>query len=706
VTQGKRQKAKGKRICTFAFCLFPFAFLACGRHKLGPDELDRNRLFAEILKREDRRTAGDDEFFPTELERSPHPEVREWCAVALGRIGDPRALPWLYRGLRSEYASVRAAAAFGIGEIEDRATLEAEGREVAPGAAREVAAALDDPAPAVRMRAIEALGKLGRPAEAAVLLRHLEQISYRGAPEERTYFGLAITALQRLNQPAAVPYLERLAQEPDPELQWRAANALYRMRARAACATFARLLRNPDPDVRAHAARGLGICEDPEPAKALLPLVGAGSPLSVRVQAVAALGSLKSRRAVAAIRGALKASPISPANPDPVNFAVVAAGALASIGGPEAEQAVVPLLGCEGPVANAALVALARLCGGDARFFRLTRDVRLASPEAMRAWAQALGELGGAESIARLEDLLSAGGAEATAAVPAIVSALARARAPRLDALLDHFLQSRDGVTVRAAIAAYRPDDGVGAPWRRLIRAYAAFAPRNDVETKAAIAGALARWAAEPEVSAALGVMCHDRERGARSAAARALRSARVAGVPDDPGPAESTTTELTYNLLASQRKERTRALVETTRGAIEIELFREDAPLTVANFVSLARRGFYDGLSFMRVVPYFVIQGGDPRNDMEGGPGYTIRCEINLRPFERGSVGMALAGKDTGGSQFFITLSPQPHLDGGYTCFGRVTSGMSAADRMTAGDRIVRVTISEDKTWIDFRRY
>ncbi|PYV16648.1 MAG: peptidyl-prolyl cis-trans isomerase, partial [Acidobacteria bacterium] len=106
------------------------------------------------------------------------------------------------------------------------------------------------------------------------------------------------------------------------------------------------------------------------------------------------------------------------------------------------------------------------------------------------------------------------------------------------------------------------------------------------------------------------------------------------------------------------------------------------------------------------RVVPYFVIQGGDPRNDMEGGPGYTIRCEINLRPFERGSVGMALAGKDTGGSQFFITLSPQPHLDGGYTCFGRVRSGMSAVDRMTAGDRIVRVTISEDGTWIDFRRY
>jgi cyclophilin family peptidyl-prolyl cis-trans isomerase len=82
-----------------------------------------------------------------------------------------------------------------------------------------------------------------------------------------------------------------------------------------------------------------------------------------------------------------------------------------------------------------------------------------------------------------------------------------------------------------------------------------------------------------------------------------------------------------------------------------------------------------------MRVVPYFVIQGGDPRNDQECGPGYTIRCEINMRPFERGSLGMALSGKDTGGSQFFITLSPQPHLDGGYTCFGHVISGMPAVE-------------------------
>jgi cyclophilin family peptidyl-prolyl cis-trans isomerase len=90
----------------------------------------------------------------------------------------------------------------------------------------------------------------------------------------------------------------------------------------------------------------------------------------------------------------------------------------------------------------------------------------------------------------------------------------------------------------------------------------------------------------------------------------------------------------------------------------------------------------------------------------MEGGPGYTIRCEINMQSYERGSVGMALAGKDTGGSQFFITVSPQPHLDGGYTNFGRVVSGMTAVDRMVPGDRILKVWIEEDRTVFDYRTY
>jgi len=138
-------------------------------------------------------------------------------------------------------------------------------------------------------------------------------------------------------------------------------------------------------------------------------------------------------------------------------------------------------------------------------------------------------------------------------------------------------------------------------------------------------------------------------------------------------------------------------ATIHMTRGNIPIALLTQDAPVTTWNFAQLARAKYFDNSSFMRVVPNFVIQGGDPRNDMEGGPGYAIRDEINLQKYTRAAVGMALSGPDTGGSQFFITHSPQPHLDGGYTIFGRVTGGMTAVvDQTERGDRVETITIDE----------
>jgi cyclophilin family peptidyl-prolyl cis-trans isomerase len=137
-----------------------------------------------------------------------------------------------------------------------------------------------------------------------------------------------------------------------------------------------------------------------------------------------------------------------------------------------------------------------------------------------------------------------------------------------------------------------------------------------------------------------------------------------------------------------------THAYIETDRGNIQIELAVMDAPLTVENFVTLARRGFFDGLTVHRVVPNFVIQTGDPRSDSEGGPGFTIRDELNQRPYLRGTVGMALDWADTGGSQFFITHSPQPHLDAKYTAFGRVISGIEVVDQLQQGDVIRRIRI------------
>jgi cyclophilin family peptidyl-prolyl cis-trans isomerase len=135
-------------------------------------------------------------------------------------------------------------------------------------------------------------------------------------------------------------------------------------------------------------------------------------------------------------------------------------------------------------------------------------------------------------------------------------------------------------------------------------------------------------------------------------------------------------------------------AMLATTRGSVRVLFRSADAPLTVANFASLARRGYYNGLAFHRVVPNFVAQDGDPRGDGSGGPGYAIRDELNRWWYDRGAVGMALSGPDTGGSQYFLTLSPQPHLDGHYTVFAHVIEGFDVLDAIVQGDRILSITI------------
>lgn len=138
-----------------------------------------------------------------------------------------------------------------------------------------------------------------------------------------------------------------------------------------------------------------------------------------------------------------------------------------------------------------------------------------------------------------------------------------------------------------------------------------------------------------------------------------------------------------------------TKAIMETDKGTINIDFFDADAPNTVANFVKLSKDGFYNGLNFHRVIPDFVIQGGCPNGTGTGGPGYQIKCEINPNKHEAGSLSMAHAGRDTGGSQFFICHSPQGHLDGLHTVFGKTTD-MDVVNAITAGDKIVSVTIQE----------
>lgn len=141
-------------------------------------------------------------------------------------------------------------------------------------------------------------------------------------------------------------------------------------------------------------------------------------------------------------------------------------------------------------------------------------------------------------------------------------------------------------------------------------------------------------------------------------------------------------------------------AEIHTAKGIMKINFFEEDAPKTVANFIDLAEHNFYDGLTFHRVIPDFVIQGGCPNGTGSGGPGYQIKCELsgNNQFHDRGVLSMAHAGRDTGGSQFFICHSRRntAHLDRNHTCFGKVYDGLDVIDQIRAGDVIEKVIIRE----------
>ena len=142
-------------------------------------------------------------------------------------------------------------------------------------------------------------------------------------------------------------------------------------------------------------------------------------------------------------------------------------------------------------------------------------------------------------------------------------------------------------------------------------------------------------------------------------------------------------------------------AEIHTEKGLMKVEFFEEDAPNTVKNFTDLAKKGFYDGLNFHRVIPDFVIQGGCPNGIGNGGPGYKIDCELDgdNQFHDKGVLSMAHAGRDTGGSQFFICHSRNntAHLDRNHTCFGRVFEGLEVIDLIVAGDKIEKIVVIED---------
>jgi cyclophilin family peptidyl-prolyl cis-trans isomerase/HEAT repeat protein len=643
-------------------------------HKLG-----------RVLDLEDRRSTGDGEL--VRLLQDPDKGVRRRAALAAGRIGDAIAVAPLLELVNDSESELRQMAVFALGLIGDRA------------AADRLVAALSDPDPAVRGRAAEALGRLGDAARAkavatmvqAALPKGAQLVTVRGddpanANDPWLELRLGLFALARLRDVAAAE--QALLAGGRPRFDWWAATwTAMRIAAPSLRPVLLAAAASSDPASRALAARGLGALKDAGSLE-LLAKLSQEREEDVAVQALRALGALGDARGTAAAAAAL--------NSPNLVIKWEALKALARLPPePGLRARVLPYLGHEQPwLRAAAFPALARVARED---FALVLSGLDADPEwSVRAGlAAALGDVADETSVALLLSMLKDDDARV---LPAVLQALVKARGNDALPTLRQHLTHRD-VAVRAAAAdglAELKAAGLGEP---LLAAYRQSQPDVDLDARLSIVAALQEQKDEPARRALLEVAQQDPVRAVRARAAEAL--GRLGEKPPPPGTESSRraslddrAAQLPFEPQPDRPLYTPRAILYTRKGRIEIHLNVVDTPLTSESFIALARRGFYDGLTFHRVVPGFVVQGGCPRGDGSGGPGYTLRCELDRQAYGRGTVGMALSGRDTGGSQFFIAQQPAPHLDGAYTAFGRVASGMDVVDQLKPGDVIERIEI------------
>jgi len=280
-------------------------------------------------------------------------------------------------------------------------------------------------------------------------------------------------------------------------------------------------------------------------------------------------------------------------------------------------------------------------------------------------------------------------------AVPNVLNAYAVHKPTDLAELTRKYLAHPDVIVRSTAAELLGNDPPNDANKRALIEALPRAMHDKDNDAALALLDALAKQK-NKEANEAIKTALNSKDHLIRRRAVALLKANGAGDFSDRIGTVQTRNTEADYRRAIARIGKKPTATVVTSKGSFTIEFLPEDAPLTVDNFIQLAKKGFFNSQTIPRVVPNFVIQAGDPRGDQNGGPGYTIRCEINQVPYERATVGMALSGKDTGGSQWFVTHSPQPHLDGGYTVFGRVIRGMEVVDKTARGDRILRVIVNE----------
>jgi cyclophilin family peptidyl-prolyl cis-trans isomerase/HEAT repeat protein len=648
---------------------------------------------ARLLAMEDQRLF--DAGMAREWLANQNPLQRTRMALALGRIGPSTFVDTNQNGeqdagerqagveqlvalVHDPDRNVRTTAAFALGEIGDASSIDA---------LLELAHDTEDAG--VAAEAIEALSKMAAQVPFAHPAEFARYAELAGTAQREGVRARTIEYLFRFNTDEASELAATSLDSPSPLIRQVATYALSRRAYAPARERLELLAGDAAYQTRANVAAALGRIGAKESEPLLITLLYDAHPW-VRTNALVALARLAAKDAHALDR------------PQPTQFADDALRIieLTSDPDPGTRASSIDILGWYAERSEQARTRLLEIAANGSRW-----DRELAAGAIARHLpAELAGIVDGASPWARVRILENTKDAEAGIALrkrfaadadPLVRSnALANVPDGHVDAELD---------LVRAAL-----DDADAIVRANAIERYS-FAKSPD----------LALLTAAEERTR------HDSQNDARLAAITAIagidaptREAFLRGLVADRDPVvRRTAVDLIVDKLKKPRLQYTplitdrtaddyakivewshqphRARIFMTRGSIDIALTSQDAPITAWNFAQLAAKGYFNDTSFMRVVPNFVIQGGDPRNDMNGGPGYAIRDEINLQKYTRGAVGMALSGPDTGGSQFFITHSPQPHLDGGYTIFGRVVAGMNdVVDQTERGDRVETITI------------
>ncbi|MEP6801426.1 MAG: peptidylprolyl isomerase [Acidobacteriota bacterium] len=661
----------------------------CGSHPAGPpvsfpqppssarppasaaSSLSGREAEAALLELEDRRAfdAG------TLLAASGSGEsaTRARTAIALGRIGDDRAEPILRTLLADPDPDVRAAAAFGSGYLPETA-------------AADLRPLLGDSDARVAAAAARAIGFAARPDGEEALIAALPGAA---TPEPRASL---LRSLWRYangaSEAAALPF----AGDSDPRVRAAALYALSRKPQPGSVRTLTAALAD-DADTAAGAARALGVLGLAESVEPLGAALEKRTP--VVINALVALGTILEKAKQPGLSPDRRARVLDLAADANPNVAVPALTLLRhfAAGDREASRRLwsVALSG-EGRRRQAALLSLTATLQGGAS---TALDAAAASedPSLRAAAAEAAASLPAAEARPWRERFAADREVAVRLANLGSLKTAEEVRAYR--GLVNSALTDADpGVRSAAVDALGLLEDPALLPL--FTEAVEKSASDASPDVTVSVIGACEKLTKDAGAAALVDTIY----RRGRTLPARLARRTLVRTFhrPSAELPLPEYVTGKTradYAALAARARQSWNARVETAAGAFTIRLAGDAAPLTVVNFVSLAEKRYFDGVRIHRVVPNFVLQDGDPTGTGNGGPGYEIRDEISPLEYGRGAVGMALSGPDTGGSQWFATHSPQPHLNGLYTVFGQIVEGQSTLERIGQGERILRVSVS-----------